>query len=140
MFRADCKMENQSQSFSDVGTKHQNAMAERAIQTIIYMARTFIVHVSLHWSERGANDFSSWGLAIKHAAYTIIFQAKLQGLLHWNCSPKPRLIIRTCCVHMCGVVQFLFLTPNCRMVRKSLSGIDGFDWANLWISQMSSHP
>ena len=69
MFHADSKMKNQSQSISDVGTKHQNAMAERAIQTIIYMARTFIVHVSLHWSERGANDFSSWGLAIKHAAW-----------------------------------------------------------------------
>ena len=51
MFCADCKMKNQTQSFLGVGTKHQNAMAERAIQTIIYMARTFMVHLSLHWFE-----------------------------------------------------------------------------------------
>ena len=43
MFWADCKMKNQSQSFSEVGAKHQNAMAERAIQTIMHMARTFMV-------------------------------------------------------------------------------------------------
>eukprot|EP00804_Cyclotella_cryptica_P014513 CCRYP_004809-RB/>CCRYP_004809-RB protein AED:0.52 eAED:0.36 QI:0/0/0/1/0/0/2/0/183 len=42
MFRADCKQKHQSQSFSGVGAKHQNALAERAIQTIIYMARTLM--------------------------------------------------------------------------------------------------
>ncbi|KAL7476228.1 LOW QUALITY PROTEIN: hypothetical protein ACHAW6_002103, partial [Cyclotella cf. meneghiniana] len=44
-------------------------MAEHAIQSIVYMARTFMVHVSLHWFERGLNDFSSWGFAVKHAAW-----------------------------------------------------------------------
>ena len=51
MFCEDCKSKHQSQSFSGVGAKHQNSLAERAIQTIIYMARTFMVHVSLHWCE-----------------------------------------------------------------------------------------
>jgi hypothetical protein len=69
MLRADCKMKNQTQSFSGVGVKHQNAMAERPIQTIIYMARTFMVHVSLHWAERGVDDLSLWGFAVKHAAW-----------------------------------------------------------------------
>ncbi len=69
MFCADCKMKNQTQSFSGVGAKHQNAMAEKAIQTIIYMARTCMVHVSPHWSERGVDDLSLWGFAIKHAAW-----------------------------------------------------------------------
>jgi len=33
-YRHDCEEKGQSQSFSEVGTQHQNARAERAIQTI----------------------------------------------------------------------------------------------------------
>eukprot|EP00804_Cyclotella_cryptica_P006589 CCRYP_008569-RA/>CCRYP_008569-RA protein AED:0.10 eAED:0.08 QI:0/-1/0/1/-1/1/1/0/161 len=69
MFCADCKQKHQSQSFSGVGAKHQNALTERARQTITYMARTFMVHVSLHWSERGVDDLALWGFAVKHAAW-----------------------------------------------------------------------
>ncbi len=31
------------------------------------MARTFMVHVSLHWSEYGADNLALWGFAVKHA-------------------------------------------------------------------------
>eukprot|EP00804_Cyclotella_cryptica_P017061 CCRYP_003305-RA/>CCRYP_003305-RA protein AED:0.17 eAED:0.17 QI:0/-1/0/1/-1/1/1/0/125 len=62
MFRADCKQKHQSQSFSGVGARHQNDLAEHAIQTITYMARTFMVQVSLHWSERGVDDLALWGV------------------------------------------------------------------------------
>ena len=51
MFHNGCRAKHQPQSFSGVGAKHQNAMAKREIQTIMYMARIFMVHVSLHWSE-----------------------------------------------------------------------------------------
>jgi len=43
-------------------------MAERVIQTI-YMARTFIVHVSLNLSEQGVDDLYLWGFAVKHAVW-----------------------------------------------------------------------
>ncbi|KAL7475278.1 hypothetical protein ACHAW6_001198 [Cyclotella cf. meneghiniana] len=33
------------------------------------MARTFMVHVSLHWSERGVDDLSLWDFDVKHAAW-----------------------------------------------------------------------
>ena len=46
-FKQDCKEKKQKQSFSGVGAQHQNSKAERAIQTIMWMARTFILHVSL---------------------------------------------------------------------------------------------
>jgi hypothetical protein len=39
LFREDCKRKGQSQSFSGVGAQHQNARAERAIQTIMYHSR-----------------------------------------------------------------------------------------------------
>ena len=65
----ECLAKNQTQSFLGVGAQHQNASAERAIQTIMYMARTFLVHSSLHWSERGSNDTSLWPFAVKHAVW-----------------------------------------------------------------------
>jgi len=34
----------------------KNARAERAIQTIMYMAQTFMVHASLHWTDRGSDE------------------------------------------------------------------------------------
>ena len=68
-FRRDCEEKRQSQSFSGVGAQHQNACAERAIQTIMYMARTFMVHASLHWTERGSDDISLWSFAVKHSVW-----------------------------------------------------------------------
>jgi hypothetical protein len=40
-FWHDCEEKRQSQLFSGVGAQHQNARAECAIQTIMYMVRTF---------------------------------------------------------------------------------------------------
>ena len=68
-FRNDCKEKGQSQSFSGVGAQHQNARAERAIQTIMWMARSFILHIAIRWSERGVNDIGLWAFAVKHAAW-----------------------------------------------------------------------
>ena len=44
-------------------------MAEHAIQTIVYVARTFMVHDSLHWSEWGVDDLSLLGFSVHHAAW-----------------------------------------------------------------------
>jgi hypothetical protein len=44
----ECKEKGQSQSFSGAGAQHQNARAEHAIQTIMFMACSFKVHSSLH--------------------------------------------------------------------------------------------
>ncbi len=55
IFVEDCKSKCQSQTFSGVGAHHQSALAEQLIQTIMYMAGTFMVQVSLHRREYGAN-------------------------------------------------------------------------------------
>eukprot|EP00957_Ditylum_brightwellii_P119271 9099135-Ditylum_brightwellii.AAC.1 len=39
--------------FSGVGAAHQNAITERAIQTITYTARTLLIHVSLRTMRLG---------------------------------------------------------------------------------------
>ena len=43
----DCEGKGQTMSFSGVGAQHQNSRAERAIQTTMYMARTFRIPSSL---------------------------------------------------------------------------------------------
>ncbi len=57
-YRLECFEKKQSRSFSGVGAQHQNSKAEQAIQTIMYMAFTFLVHSSLHWTDMGADYIS----------------------------------------------------------------------------------
>jgi transposase InsO family protein len=66
-FRDSCKEDRQTQSFSGVGAQHQNAEAERAIQTIMYMARSFMIHAALHWGKDESDDISQWSFAVDHA-------------------------------------------------------------------------
>jgi hypothetical protein len=65
----DCTNKMQLQSFLGVGAQHQNSKAERAIHTIMYMACTFMVHSSLHWTDMGADNISLWPFAVKHAVW-----------------------------------------------------------------------
>jgi transposase InsO family protein len=46
LFKEACAEEKQTQSFSGVGAQHQNAKAERAIQTVMYMVRSFMIHAA----------------------------------------------------------------------------------------------
>ncbi len=68
-YRLECKEKGQSQSFSGVGAQHQNARAKRAIQTIMFMACSFMVHASLHLTDRGSDDILLWPFAVKHAVW-----------------------------------------------------------------------
>jgi hypothetical protein len=68
-YRKECSKKMQLQSFSGVGAQHQNSKAERAIQTIMYMARTFLVHSSLHWMDMGGDNISLWPFAVKHVVW-----------------------------------------------------------------------
>ena len=33
------------------------------------MARTFLIHVSLHWTGNGVDDLALWSFAVKHASW-----------------------------------------------------------------------
>ena len=69
MFKEACKDDGQTQSFSGVGAKHQNAEAERAIGTIVWMAKTFMIHSGLHWIGDGSDDLALWSFAVDHASW-----------------------------------------------------------------------
>jgi hypothetical protein len=60
-------LKHQQHIFSGVGTKHQNGRAEQSIQTIMSMACTFMIHVSLHWDEQDSDAVALWPFAVCHA-------------------------------------------------------------------------
>ena len=82
LFREHCADQGQRQTFSGVGAKHQNAHAERTIQTISYWARAMMVHAAIHWPSDGADDVRLWAFAINHAAW--LYNRMPNKSLGWN--------------------------------------------------------
>ena len=73
-WKQDCEMKHQTQEFSGVGAQHQNAVAERSIQTLSNWARAMMIHMALHWPNQA--DVSLWPFAMTQAAHV------------WNHMPK----------------------------------------------------
>ena len=69
LFKEACDKDGQTQSFSGVGAQHQNSEAERSIQTVVCMARSFMTHAALIWGQHGATDTKLWSLALDHAGW-----------------------------------------------------------------------
>lgn len=53
--------------FAGVGAHHQNGIAERAIQTIMSMARTMMIHAQMRWPD--TSDLSLWPMAVDYAVF-----------------------------------------------------------------------
>jgi hypothetical protein len=66
VFCDDCITKDQSQTFSGVGAKHQNVVAEHNIQTICYWARHMMVHAAVHWPSNGSDNIRLWPFAVQH--------------------------------------------------------------------------
>eukprot|EP00956_Cyclotella_meneghiniana_P017490 scaffold28544_cov39-Cyclotella_meneghiniana.AAC.1 len=66
-FRSHCDELNQKLSFSGVGAKFQNGVAERGIQTVSSMAKANMFHAMLHWPGRKFIDM--WPLAMQYAVW-----------------------------------------------------------------------
>jgi hypothetical protein len=50
--------------------QNQNARSEQAIQCIIYMAQTFMVHASLQWTAQNSDDIYLCSFAVvKHSGW-----------------------------------------------------------------------
>jgi hypothetical protein len=59
--------ERQQQRVSGVGAHHQNAVAERAIQTVTSMARAMLLHLKIHWPDE--YNTRLWPFALQYAAW-----------------------------------------------------------------------
>jgi hypothetical protein len=67
-FTDQYKEEGKSQSFSGVGAQHKNAEVERAIQSVVYISGSSMIHCVLHWGENGSDNLALWSIALDHAA------------------------------------------------------------------------
>ena len=69
IFRKDFQEKVQFQGFFGVGAQHQNSQSEHAIQTTIYMACTFMIHILFNWSERGVDDIFLWYFVVDYTVW-----------------------------------------------------------------------
>eukprot|EP00978_Attheya_sp_CCMP212_P003597 scaffold7531_cov66-Attheya_sp.AAC.4 len=63
-YKTHCRNRDQSLDYSGVGAHHQNAVAERAIQTVTYWARAMLVDQMIHWPNEGDKDI--WPFALEY--------------------------------------------------------------------------
>ena len=61
--------DGQDMTFSGVGAHHQNAVAERAIGTVVNIARTMMLHAKMRWPK--AVKTNLWPMAMKHAEFIV---------------------------------------------------------------------
>ena len=66
-FKDHCTALNQKLRFSGVGAKFQNGIAERSIQTVCNMARSNIIHATLHNPQH--KFIGLWALAMDYAVW-----------------------------------------------------------------------
>jgi hypothetical protein len=71
-------------SFAGVGAHHHNGTAEWAIQTVMNMARTMMLHAAIHWPD--VSDATLWPMAVAHAVYLYNHMPILET---WNISCRP---------------------------------------------------
>ena len=57
----------QIQRFAGVGAHHHNGAAEKAIQDIMSIARTILLHAAIHWPE--VADAQLWPMAVDYAVF-----------------------------------------------------------------------
>ena len=68
-FTAALKAYHQHLKNAAVGAHHSNGIAERAISTVMSLARAMMHHAALHWPD--VSDTALWPLAVLHAVHLI---------------------------------------------------------------------
>jgi hypothetical protein len=84
-YRQECIEKGQTQSFSGAGAQHQNAKDEQAIQTVMYMAWTFMVHASLTGRSMGLmTSLCGRLLSSMQCGYITVCPTVSLDLLRWS--------------------------------------------------------
>ena len=60
---------NQGIDFCGVGAHHQNGVAERAIKTISWWARTMLINAAIHWPAMSDQILALWPYAMDHVVF-----------------------------------------------------------------------
>ena len=102
------------------------------------MAHTFLVHLSLHWTDMGADDISLWPFAVKHEVWLYNCVPNFEsGLSPMELITKQKAYHRDIiCSHVSGCPAYV-LEPKLKMVRSFQSGIFDPGLGSSWGIQMS---
>jgi hypothetical protein len=71
-------------SFAGAGVHHHNGTAEHAIQTIMNMSCTMMLHAAIHWPD--VADLTLWPMVVAHAVYLYNHMPALDT--GFSCLPK----------------------------------------------------
>ena len=66
-YMAHLRQFSQISRFAGLGAHHHNGVAERAIETIMSIAQTMMLHAAIHWPDMA--DPSLWPIAVQHAVF-----------------------------------------------------------------------
>ena len=89
------KDNDQGSRHSGPGSHHQNGQAERAIRTIMAMARTMLIHQAAHWSQQldATAETSRWPMAVRLATHVYNHAPKMENGLTphelWTRTKEP---------------------------------------------------
>ncbi len=105
---------SRTQSFLGVGAQHQhqNARAECTIQTMMWIAWTFMVHFSLHWLDSWSDDISLWPFAIKHVVW--LYKRVPIANLAWLCKDWKQSLRQTT-VPLCACMGMSGYSPPTKL-------------------------
>ncbi len=89
--------------------QNQNAHTEQAIQCIMYMARTFMFHASLHWIEQNSDDIYLCSFAVVKQLGWLYNQLPnvSRALLPWLWLPGSALTMDLLHYHVWGCPVFV---------------------------------
>ena len=84
------------------------------IQNIMDINRTFMVHVSLNWTDCGFSYLLVWSFSVRRAILLHILVSNIQSgltlIVYWI---RKNLIIRICVGLTSGDFQCMYCTQNC---------------------------
>ena len=93
--RETLRAKSQNWRHSAPGSHHQNGRAERAIQTVMAMARTMMIHQAAHWQQKlnTATETSRWPMGVQLATHIYNHVPKIENGLTthelWTRTKEP---------------------------------------------------
>ena len=94
--RETLSQQSQKYRYSGAGSHHQNGRAEQAIQTVMAMGRTMLIHQAAHWQQKldTAAETSRWPMAVKLATHIYNHVPKIENGLTthemWTRTREPK--------------------------------------------------